>query len=271
MKNLKIIKVIFILMLFNGCEEYGSGCQRKNIDNDWNKMRLKGKIQQMDVKPFNVKVRFGEIEADGELKYPDTKMQFISTEITNVKFNEFGNKITETILGSGEIKYKYDQSNRLIGSSYQIIQKERNEYIYDKEGKIVEENGYCDQDSCTDDDKATLTSKIKHHYNNEKKLLRSEWYSGTGELTLRIEYEYNNKGLISSTKRDAVFFKSDQNIEYNENNDESKRKIKNNLSGEKEFVYQYLYDEKKNWIKKVIYLNNEPLILLERKIIYFNF
>jgi hypothetical protein len=73
-------------------------------------------------------------------------------------------------------------------------------------------------------------------------------YSETGEMTQLYDYTYNDQG--------------DRIAELNNENIAKEVTI--------DYTYKYEYDKKGNWVKCVFYIDNQPYMLREREIKYYN-
>jgi hypothetical protein len=121
------------------------------------------------------------------------------------------------------------------------------------------------------------------YYNAEEKLVRIEKkkYNESGKLVFytvidengyqtTTETSYNDYEKISGfiqTEGEAIT----ESVSYNYDNNQNIVEVIDNLDRNSSYniQYQYTYDEKSNWIKKIISTKNYPSQIVKRAITYF--
>ncbi len=270
--------VIFII-LSSSCEENKIGCNREDVDNDWKKMNLNGKVKKIEMEMFKPITKFGLIEAGEKI------VQGSLGEHESVEFNEFGKIMKKKLFGhDGEYVYFYN-SQQLERVEYLFLYKAVKKYVYDSEGKVSEVNEYCNEENCMGiGGMGDLLGKERLKYNDIKKVVRSDYYSGSGNLFLRIDYTYDiyqgfpiyvkHTNVVNFNGKEEISETNELSISYNKDNDKIREFVVSTSAllgkSERDYTYQYLYDEKKNWIKKVTYKDDKPETLSVRKIVYYN-
>lgn len=174
--------------------------------------------------------------------------------------------------------------------------KIKEEYFYDEKGNLQETWLY--KNKPKDENQVELGSKKKYYYSNKGLLEYSIVTTAHDTLTSLIEYRYDNRGRKTEEiyinrkfikdKSDILFDKKDikiNSIKFPKNNLIIQRKLsykydKNNLIELKETdtfgdivtttcKFEYVFDEKNNWIEQVKYINGEKLYVWKRKIVYW--
>lgn len=186
------------------------------------------------------------------------------------KFDEKGN-LVEKIINTGRdgyetFTYKYDEKGKIlectrVNKTISIIQKTTNRYS--DEGNIVEtkecRNGICNRyiysmDSLGNiiknlqfDRYNTLIQTIKFEYNSNGKMVKEERIYENEDNIMTITYVYDEQG---------------NKIEEHKTNTDGNLDIK--------ISWEFTYDEKNNWIERIEFINDVPLLITEREIQYFD-
>lgn len=93
-----------------------------------------------------------------------------------------------------------------------------------------------------------------------------------GSVYLKTTYKHDNNGNIIeliSFKDNSIWYHYSYCYDNNGNIVESYTIINRGEASNYIQVYTYEYDEHKNWIKKSVYDNGNPIILEEREIVYW--
>lgn len=277
--------VILILTLSN--------CSNKNIDrqeNDWVEHNLFGSVKHFTRLIYHADDVFGEIKK-GKPKPFDThngmppnvttvfnKEGFI-TEVT--RFNLDSSNYVRSVLLYGEnnlqierkvfgkdsllsvTKYKNDDNGNLVESrSYEPNGQLNAVYLntYDESGyKIEEVVSYQNSDErrtyiFTNDKKGnTIEEREVRPFKDD--YITSYKYDDKGREIQRIEYTGDRSNSI-------------QTFKYNENGDQ----IESHYKGDYYSVYikyEYSYDKKGNWVKRITYEDGIPAEIAERSYTYY--
>lgn len=166
---------------------------------------------------------------------------------------------------AGNITYKYDDKENMIEKIQYVKGKLNNTsmYKYSKNGRKVEEveivywtggqkikrttfeyDNSGNEIASTFDENDVLSNVINSKYNNRGDVIEMTLLDQKGDLIIRMKfsYKYDDKGNILETKSD-------------------------NGSVER---YEYIYDNKNNWIAQTYYMNEKPFRFSERVLEYAN-
>ena len=243
------------------------------------KHKLKGKVKVLLYTEYEVDDKFGKL-TKGKISY-----------VEKYFYNNRGYKKKLIIYGkSGNpheiVEYFYNSKDEL--NEFTILRawmkKPENEieeldyygfslhedffYKYDKKGNIIEDNlGRFDSET------EFYPGINKYYYDDENKKTRREYYDEiTKQNHVSWEYKYdsyNNLTEFRELSGSGNIFKREVN-NYNNNNDLINDKTYN-YRGKviEESTYEDLeYDVNKNWVKQIIYRNDNPLVIVERDIKY---
>ena len=91
-----------------------------------------------------------------------------------------------------------------------------------------------------------------------------------GNLSSKTIYLYNNLNLCDTSLNITMPTVQMTTYKYDSNNHKTEEKIFDiNGRVRKTISFNYEYDEQKNWIYKIMYVNSVPTIIVEREIIYY--
>ena len=213
-----------------------------------------------------------------EQKFKDTLL------IEQIEYN------SQDIL-TNKTKFIYDDKGRLKEEHFYFKEPTvqfRNVYDYDDEGRKIKDARYKGEE-------LDYTTLFTYEGNN---LASRETTEGTENKPVRIEkFSYDANGNLAKEYMFDAFDKSETIDEYKY--DSNKNMIQRTLTENKKVVfettneydtkgnlsktitvdaentpiqqlsYTYEYDDKGNWIKKTVYKNDEPFVIVERNITYF--
>lgn len=190
------------------------------------------------------------------------------------------------------ITYSYDKEGNLInediysGTENIVV---RNVYEYNKDNKKVSEVRY-DKDSLVifstsfeyDGDnllmkevkdgkgKTEYLQKMEYTDNNKVKYKTVTDNFDNSQTTEQFKYdEKGNKILWQVTKNEEPYM--EVNYSYDDHNNMTGFSVTNKINDETEKrAYTYKYDEKGNWIEKVIAIDGSPRFIEKREISYFD-
>ncbi len=178
----------------------------------------------------------------------------------DIRFYDEKNNITRNVV------YKYDKKNRQI--ERRVVDKgvlnERFTYKYNSKDDIIEQYSYFANQ--------TIAQKWVFMYDEYRNRTESRQYNHKNLLEKITRYQYDDKKNKISQK----FFDADDNLQQEDifsyddfaNEIFIQRKIfSNNISWQKK--QEYTYDEQGNWTKKIIYINEKPVTISQREIVYF--
>lgn len=192
------------------------------------------------------------------------------------KYDNNGNKIEEWKDSSnGSIYdrkiYQYDN----IGNIIEVIEyslegsiENRTAKKYNINNNIIEEKTWYTEDGQTG-------SKVTYKYDDYNNMIEDNaitYLNGEKWMNRISKYEYDPRG----NKIKAMHYLNDKimnsnTLEYDDYNNEIETKNYNAEGDVTLFlVNQYEYDVQKNWIKKTLINNNNPVYVVERKIEYYD-
>lgn len=290
------LKTIFYLLFIIGL----TSCQSKfSNENDLKKEKLNGKVKSMTDNTYTANEKFGVIELGSKL------VNFSNKENRYTEFNRFGFKTKEintTLLGH-KILYNYNKDNKIVDEKIMEelseIPYELTSKSYDKEGRLIEDNTFD-----TSDQKRKLLQKRKFKYDNFDNLIEVNSYDENGKLDFKEKSKYNKEGFIIENQMYSENGTLDyiQKFYYDHNNNRIKYTSKgfNTATGNNQTIkskfndrnleiqcennyeataigrkeskvetYSYEYDDKGNWIKKIIFIANIPNTIVVRQIEYY--
>lgn len=275
-KNKTMKKIIILILLTTISCTKG---QNKS-ENHLSSLNLLGEIKSIEETTYQATVKFGEPVKTNNI-YKKTEVFFNESGYKSMEKQEYSTTIyeydnknnvsTETQNfpdGSQMIKFinKYNDDNKLIevetfGTDKSLFEKSKYEYEnnkviinkYNKEGKFE--------------------SRWVDIINEDNKVVQSFSYDKNGELNLEWKFNFDERG----NKTQNILVKSDfpsQNKneikEYNEKNEESKISFFNS-NGDviSNFTYKYKYDQKNNWITKIMYNQKGIAIQITERVITY--
>ena len=194
--------------------------------------------------------------------------------------------------GIDRVTYAYDKNGNLIGENLYLgteAVQYKNVYEYDDNGKKTSDIRY-NKDS-------EIVYKTLFEYDGDKISVR-ETTNGDGEVEYIEKFTYDDKGnvTVKSTYEKYDDSETTDKFRYDEKGNKISWVIDKNgveimkaeytyddksnltliqtyygdkLSETEERSYTYEYDDKGNWIKKKVSINNKPEFIVERKITYF--
>jgi len=188
------------------------------------------------------------------------------------EYDSDGKLIRRTDFENLDRKYEYDnqgnQTRELMFDSEGLMGSWT--YKYDHNGNRIERNGYLGE--------SFVERWIIEYDGGNRKVLEymvSEEPDNT-PTTERIEYEYDTKDKLVKTvstdpdrKDRAVAVNT---YHYNDQGDKTKHYSMNGFHNSREVTktYQYEYDKKNNWIKRIEFENGIPHVITIRVIEYRN-
>lgn len=258
MKRLFFLNLLIILLA--SCSEYSS--------EELNQLNLRGKIKSVKSEKFNAGEKFGEvvklakvdIDEDDEIEF------FFGNSL--VLFDKKGSlESISNFLSNG-------------GLANKIVKEELVLNYFDASGDlafVLKIDNFCHPlESNLYSSNGNLINKIKNTYNAKKQVLDEKVYDDQGILIESTIYAYENdysvNKLISKRKKlnwgDSDFIEIVENIIKNKKMDIIEREIiKHSLTISQ--IFEYIYDSKNNWIKRIQFTAGKPAYIIEREIEYY--
>ena len=255
MKNISRLLIITTFLI--SCVQNGELKTVSKNNNDWSKSNLLGEVKSFRETKFLAVNNFSIVE-DGEKKpHLFNKEILFNLDGFKIETNEYmpdGTLASRTMYLYQNNKLKEYNSYDSQGSPFKI-----GKYEYNKAGKIEK---LIDN---TSDGRHNWTKKFNYDKNgnlSEVDQFKNEEIIDTKEVYLYDE----NKKMIESD-----FYKSDKLVTKNNHKyDEDGNLIELNYGEKNTYSYKYSYDFKGNWVKKIVYENNEPSGIMFREIEYFD-
>jgi|694.fasta_scaffold111547_3 hypothetical protein len=140
----------------------------------------------------------------------------------------------------------------------------RYKYKYDYKGNKIEVVTY------NSDGSMRYISSYKH--DDEGNEISFYQQKANGNLNQKSEYKYNSKGKITYEKSISTLYGTYEFYffyDYNGENliEESRFNGNGRLSNKQTYTYQF--DKRQNWIQKIVYVNDIPKYVIERKYEYY--
>ncbi len=165
---------------------------------------------------------------------------------------------------------KYDKNNNVISENefklnnipIKLLERKFNNQNLKEKEQIIEYKTW-----------DTLNYENKYFYDNNNNLILGKFIIENDSTYEERTYSYHNNGelkkVVNKPKGNYTYF-TIQTEKYNENGNIIERLNEPSDSKPKAiWSYQYKYDSKKNWIEKVNYKDNKPLVIVKRKIEYY--
>jgi hypothetical protein len=286
-----------ILLFLIGCVN-----QKENLskNNDYH-----GPVKGVTIRYFNAIEKFGEIHKEGIKNfeyleydkrgnliervdsYQKVKINWIYDENDNeVEFRFYSNerlvdnKISEyNSIGNKEVTHRYEGDGELF-----LTYK----FVYDEKNNLTKENVF--------NSYGTLEFKVVYKYDEKGNKIEDYWYESDGSQFRKNKYKFDTKEnmiehyVMSDFGEDTYMYEYDLNgnilelVNYDENGIKLSKTsyrydINNNLIEEinhyfnpQEIIkttYQYdNFDEYNNFLKKIIFVNDQPKTIVELQITY---
>lgn len=254
MKNILIPVVITIIIA--SCTSSGYNIQNKKTD--WRVMNLKDKVKSIkectydgtyngDTETFEGRGEKGDCNQainyffnnKGNLIEVKDVLHGESGQKHTYKYDDKGNKVQEEYYDEdgvlqGKVNYKYDKPGNRIEKTFP--EGTKISYRYDSNGNMIEESTY--------DNDGNLYNRIAYQFDDNGLKIEEVQYDRNGKIVIKYAYKYDSNG--NETEINA----------YSEGKQPSKSAI------------QYVYDKKKNFIKK-IFVSAFSIEIQERVIEYY--
>ncbi len=226
----------------------------------------------------------GEIVMNQDLKNYFATYNIDGNMTSIVNYDNLGNQIDKWI-------FRYNNKGLTLGGNFYANDNtllDSTTYIYDSEGNVIEYYHY--------DSDGRLKSKTINTYDEKGNVIESKIYDSNNLLFRINKYKYKKRNLIEDVSLDrnsfVMYFSqytydnnsnlvnqiinnadSSLNTEgvycYNEHSDIVKSTIKVPNEPTVTYTYSYKYDDRQNWIQKIMYLDTLALFLTIREFEYF--
>ena len=283
--NLRIFFVLVLVVLY--------ACEKKNgiEKNDLSEMGLKEQVKS--IRKIGFEVKDSVLMTKGE-KYEGRFEEFHS-------FNESGNLIESVkFLPEGELYSKnvffYDEKNALdeiqwfseygkesISSFIHDFEgnltsmeikdvdgtfRQKYTYKYDENGNNIESIWYLRNDSL-------ISTILRSSYDGNGKKIDNRYFSSDEVLFDKESYRYDKNGLLIEREyyehRTNKFNDSFSRVFDDGGDVVMMETVKHNADGKviNREVERFFYDDHHNWIKRIAYVTNNPGLIEERHIEYY--
>lgn len=252
-----LICSISLIFLFS-CGNNSTPSFSDNSDSDWRKLKLQGNVKAIKEIKFLAVDNFSEIDKCEKIKHIYNKEFLFNLDGYKIEQNDY---IPDGTLAN-RIMYLY-QNNRLV---------EFNEY--DSQGLLFGtgkyELGEGDKPTKlnykTNDGRYNWTETFKYDENGN--IIEVEHYRTENAIDSKEIYNFNDEGYLNSSE----LHKDGKLITKNTfKTDEDGSRIKMTYGADSSvYTYIYNYDSKGNWVKKIVFENDNPSGILIREIEYFN-
>lgn len=262
MRHLLFLAFLSLFICFSCNTPSDSSSTNSHIEeegsNDWKNLKLKGQVKAVKEIKFLAVDNFSEIVKGEKVRHIYNKEYLFNLDGYKIEENDY---IPDGTLAN-RIMYLYKQ-NKLI---------EFNEY--DSQGLLfgtgkyeIGENGFPNKlNYKTSDGRYNWSESFM--YDNNDNIIEVSHFNAENVLESKEVYKYNTKGMLVESE----LHKDNKLISKNKyTNDKEGTNSALNYSGDSsQYTYVYNYDSKGNWIKKIVFENNNPSGILIREIEYFN-
>ncbi|PWJ42143.1 hypothetical protein [Sediminitomix flava] len=247
----------------------------KSIEVEYGKVTNENGVWKLGEKPFNNAKEKTTFLPSGNIAL---KTIFSSSGDQQYKFQYFykGDQLDSMLQYYSEDEPTYktiyefskDKPSQLLSSVlYEFVDNTKagkTDYFYDKKGNLIGRKNMNSADETNVEEVFEYKKRQKVRY---KKYIASEQY------TIIQEYEYNKQKLVSQILSKSITgqVQTKKVLAYDENGNLLSSRIYNpddQLAEERTF--EYTFDDKGNWVQKVVIENGEPYFMTVRKIEYFN-
>ena len=257
---MKYFAIAFVLIFGWACSNTSVTESSTSVDQDtdWHKLNLKGNVKAVKEIKFLAVDEFSEIQNGEKIKHIYNKEILFNLDGYKIEQNDY---IPDGTLAN-RIMYLHQQ-NKLV---------EYNEY--DSQGILFGTGKYeLDEDGIpkklnyrTNDGRYNWSES--YIYSDNGKITEVEHFNAENIMEAKEIYSYNDKGLLIESE----LYKDNKLVSKNTyKNDEEGSNTELNYGGDSSvFTYMYNYDSRGNWVKKIVFENNNPSGILVREIEYFN-
>jgi hypothetical protein len=261
---MKTLTPILIILMFSLCY-----CALKKDKNSLTKDNIKGRVSTLTESHYSAIERFGETQKGG-LEY-----KYIYKYDTNGSQIELNGYNSDGSSRGGKYTSKYDaKGNQIEVNGYSNIpgiidgRERKTIYKYDTNGNKIEESWY--------DPDGSLSLITIFKYDSRGNQIEANCYNSDGSLLIsRSTYKYDSRGNKIEDNFCFPYPVCDSGDKYTFKYDSRGNQIEENRynsDGSLEYKHTFKYDEYDktgNWVRKIKFRNDKPLVITERKIEYY--
>lgn len=279
---MKKLMLFILLGLF-----FMTSCNSQKRETDLEKNNLKGNVRSLKEVSYEAITTFGKIHKGSK------KREFFIDHDRYITFNEIGNKTEEknyssegNFLSNWEYKYNDKGLIRKISRFEPVGTLSINEvYEYDDnlivEYRLLVDTGKIDKTIYKLNENGNVVEETHHNFDSSvfKKIYE---YDNKGNLTTELTYSDGKPAgktiYVNNDTGDVIadvnyypdgsfLWKSTYVYDDKHNLIEFKRSVSGVDTIKK---YEYTYDSRGNWIKKIEFKDDFAMYILERTIVYFD-
>ncbi len=285
------IILIAIILLAIGCKQENRKINK--IKTDREELNIKGNVESI------FEIYYEAVEQD-KMIIKGKRVPYGGNYFGKlILFDTFGNKIEEddyNIDGSlyNKLICRFDGKRKVLELNYSYSDSNEftTSFIYDNRNRLIEQNSLSkdsghlfkiiynyDESGNKIEEQIhspiykSMEQKKDYKYDDESKLIRIEenWYKIDGSKGLTATHKYDTSGnkikenynIFVNPKEYRI---STYKYDYYQNEIESQHDYNGKISRS---ILEYKYDSEGNWTQKIIRVDNDPTLLIERKIEYF--
>ncbi len=241
----KILLIAFIVIF---------GCKDQKIKNDLSEQNISESVSSIKTSRYNADEKFGEI----------VKSDFLSSE--EIFFNSMGN-IERKLFKSNF--YNQEEINFYDNKGFRVRQNSKSSNsgtyvtIYKYEYGLNNEQN-------TLDSIGKLYTKTKFIYDDDGNLSKEFVYDGDGSTLYTAEFKYDKDNNVIEVLNlngngKKVFHTT---MTYDEHGNQITSVESNNRGETSKVLSKYTFDQNGNWIKEIVYKNDQLKLYIEREINY---
>lgn len=248
MKNI----ILFTMAIFSLIS-----CNSEKGKNDLQKENLHGNIKFIRETIYEARIDSLDRVGNGDIASNTLKIYNKEGNLTEEHSYDYDGSLMEKWVAKYDDKdilteaYVYSPENRLL---------QKNVFSYDKKGNLTEMKSY--------NSSGSIDGKATYKYDEKKNKIEEAWYNSEGHFNFKTLYKYDTKDkLVEEKYYDGERLYATTTCKYDGKGNFIERLGKDEITDYK-WTYQYTYDTKGNWIKKVEYLDNNYTYITEREIKY---
>ena len=257
--------------------------------NGWETDNLKGKVKSFTESTYGAEDRFGEIQKKALDSFKTFEYTVKGSRIKSTHYDANGRI-------EGAWIYKYDAKGNLIEwATYNAdgSLSSRQTFKYNVNSDLTEHNLY--QKNIDYPDGSFYKEGISQYDNNGNKikythydvdgsiletwaytydakgnLIEENMYNSDGEINnlFLTLYKYNDNGNLTEREHHSGIWTEKQILVYDDSGNLIEEKNQTSI-GQMDTYYEYKFDEKGNWIKRITFINQIPESIEEREFEYY--
>lgn len=241
------------------------GDRRKNT---LETLKIQGKVKRIKESYFEAIEQIGSIVMGNPKRKGTGGLQYDSFEMI---FNGDGNKVEDIWTNSDGLNirlvYKYDNYGRRIeGDKFTMGYVDTKiTYSYDEQGNEIEVNNFTPN--------GERSMKLIYKYDSNGNAIEEYCYFTDDHVQYKWDSIYDDKGnkieQIGYNSEGQIISKKENKFDLDGNHFRTKYYNPDDSLKLKE-RYEFEFDENGNWIKQIIFFNDEPSLMVKRAIEYFD-